>query len=72
MLDRLESLKESAKSENEAEQAVAQITIGNHLFAVAGHGAGRFRFVLTDERFFLRSARAARFPSPTRRFRANT
>ncbi len=62
MLDRLESLKESAKSENEAEQAVAQITIGNHLFAVAGHGAGRFRFVLTDERFFLCVSKGNKLP----------
>ncbi len=62
MLERLDSLKESAKSENEAEQAVAQITIGNHLFAVAGHGRGRFRFVLTDERFFVQVSKGGSLP----------
>ena len=50
MFERLEGLKSTAQAEDEATQATAQITIGNHLFAVAGYGRGRFRFVLTDER----------------------
>lgn len=51
MFARLEELKETAQDDEEEEQAKAQITIGNHLFAVASHGAGRFRFVLFDDRF---------------------
>jgi len=62
MLDRLDGLKESAKSDNEAERAVAQISIGNHLFAVAGHGRGRFRYVLTDERFFIQVSKGGTLP----------
>jgi hypothetical protein len=62
ILERLESLKESAQSENEAEQAVAQISIGDHLFAVAGQGRGRFRFVLTDERFFIQVSKGCSLP----------
>ncbi len=53
MLERLESLKATAQSEDEPIQAAAQLIIGQQLFAVAGRGQGRFRFVLTDERFYL-------------------
>lgn len=62
MRGRLESLKQTAQSENEAEQATAQITIAGHLFAVAGHGRGRFRFVLTDDRFFIQVSKGQSLP----------
>ena len=62
MFDRLEALKAMAQSEDERVQATAQITIGNHLFAVAGYGRGRFRFVLTDERFFIQVSRGTTLP----------
>jgi hypothetical protein len=62
MWERLASLKETAQSEEEAEQARAQFSIGNHLFAVAGHGRGRFRFVLTDERFFIQVSKGKGLP----------
>jgi hypothetical protein len=59
---RLDELKEAAQSGEEEEQAKAQITIGNHLFAVASHGAGRFRFVLFDDRFRLNISRGTHLP----------
>lgn len=62
MFARLDDLKETAQSNEEDEQAKAQITIGNHLFAVASHGAGRFRFVLFDERFRLNISKGTRLP----------
>lgn len=62
MFARLDELKETAQSDEEDEQAKAQITIGNHLFAVASHGAGRFRFVLFDDRFRLNISRGTRLP----------
>ena len=62
MFARLEELKEAAQDDEEEEQAKAQITIGNHLFAVASHGAGRFRFVLFDDRFRLNISKGSRLP----------
>jgi len=62
MFVRLEELKETAQDDEEEEQAKAQITIGNHLFAVASHGAGRFRFVLFDDRFRLNISKGSRLP----------
>ncbi|MDO8282477.1 MAG: hypothetical protein Q7U10_07625 [Thermodesulfovibrionia bacterium] len=62
MFGRLDELKEIAQGDEEAEQAKAQITIGNHLFAVASHGAGRFRFVLFDDRFRLNISKGSRLP----------
>ncbi len=62
MFVRLDDLKETAQSNEEDEQAKAQITIGNHLFAVASHGAGRFRFVLFDDRFRLNISKGTRLP----------
>jgi len=62
MLGRLDDLKQTAQAEEEAERATAQITIGNHLFAVAGYGRGRFRFVLTDERFFIQVSKGKTLP----------
>lgn len=62
MFDRLDTLKKTAQSENEAEQATAQISIGNHLFAVKAHGRGRFRFVLEDERFFIQVSKGMGLP----------
>jgi hypothetical protein len=62
MLARLDGLKDLAQSENEAERAKAQLTIGDHLFAVAGHGRGRFRYVLTDERFFIQVSKGKTLP----------
>jgi hypothetical protein len=62
MLGRLDDLKQTAQSEEDAERAKAQISIGNHLFAVAGYGRGRFRFVLTDERFFIQVSKGKTLP----------
>lgn len=62
MFVRLDDLKETAQSNEEDEQAKAQITFGNHLFAVASHGAGRFRFVLFDDRFRLNISKGTRLP----------
>lgn len=62
MFSRLDELKETAQADDEDLQAKAQITIGNHLFAVASHGAGRFRFVLFDDRFRLNISRGTRLP----------
>ena len=62
MRARLDALKQNAQSENEAEQATAQISIAGHLFAVAGHGRGRFRYVLTDDRFFIQVSKGQSLP----------
>jgi hypothetical protein len=62
LFHRLDDLKEAAKSEDEAKRATAQITIGDHLFAVKAHGRGRFRFVLEDERFFIQVSKGKTLP----------
>jgi len=62
MFARLDDLKTMAQAGEEEEQAKAQITIGNHLFAVSSYGAGRFRFVLFDERFRLNISKGTKLP----------
>lgn len=62
MFARLDDLKLMAQTGDEEEQSKAQITIGDHLFAVASHGAGRFRFVLHDDRFRLNISKGTRLP----------
>lgn len=50
---RLAKLKELAQSESEAEQALAQVTIGEHLFEVLDKGRGRFAYILVDNCYRL-------------------
>lgn len=45
-------LKEIAQSEDEKEQALAQVTIGSHLFEVRDKGMPRFPYVLSNNCFF--------------------
>lgn len=51
---RLEDLKTIAQSEDEAEQALAQVSIGSHLFEVRDKGMPRFPYVLVDNCFFIK------------------
>ena len=45
---RLEGLKNSAKSQDERDQAQAQVKIGEHLLEVKAKGRGMFTYVLVD------------------------
>lgn len=51
---KLFELKEKAQSEEEKEQALAQVTIGAHLFEVRDKGMPRFPYVLLDNCFFIK------------------
>lgn len=51
---KLDALKTIAQSEDEAEQARAQISIGSHLFEVRDKGMPRFPYVLVDNCFFIK------------------
>lgn len=53
---RLADLKELAQSESEAQQALAQVVIGGHLFEVRDKGRGRFSYVLVDNCFHLQAS----------------
>lgn len=60
--DRLEDRKKSAQSNEDEEQSIAQIVIADRLFNVAAHGAGRFRYVISDDRFRIQISRGTRLP----------
>lgn len=51
---KLDELKSIAQSEDEAEQALAQVSIGSHLFEVRDKGMPRFPYVLVDNCFFIK------------------
>jgi hypothetical protein len=53
---KLADLKALAQSENEFEQATAQIVIGEHLFEVRDKGRGRFSYVLVDNCYHLQAS----------------
>jgi len=60
--DRLEDRKKSAQSNDEEDQSIAQITIADRLFNVAPHGAGNFRYIITDDRFRIQISRGKKLP----------
>ena len=51
---KLDDLKTIAQSEDEAEQALAQVSIGSHIFEVRDKGMPRFPYVLVDNCFFIK------------------
>ena len=51
---KLDDLKTKAQSEDEAEQALAQVSIGAHIFDVRDKGMPRFPYVLVDNCFFIK------------------
>lgn len=51
---KLSVLKETAQSDDEAEQALAQVRIGAHIFEVRDKGMPRFPYVLVDNCFFIK------------------
>ncbi|MBI5430659.1 MAG: hypothetical protein HY938_09430 [Nitrosomonadales bacterium] len=51
---KLDELKTIAQSEDEAEQALAQVSIGSHIFEVRDKGMPRFPYVLVDNCFFIK------------------
>ncbi len=51
---KLDDLKTKAQSEDEAEQALAQVSIGSHIFEVRDKGMPRFPYVLVDNCFFIK------------------
>lgn len=51
---KLDDLKTQAQSEDEAEQALAQVSIGSHIFEVRDKGMPRFPYVLVDNCFFIK------------------
>lgn len=62
MDDSLEDRKQSAQSDEDETQSIAQITIANNLFSVAAHGSGRFRYVIADDRFRIQISRGKKLP----------
>jgi hypothetical protein len=53
---KLSKLKEQAQSEDETQQALAQVVIGHHIFEVKDKGKGRFSYVLVDNSFYLQAS----------------
>lgn len=53
---KLSKLKEQAQSEDENQQALAQVVIGQHIFEVKDKGKGRFSYVLVDNSFYLQAS----------------
>jgi hypothetical protein len=51
---KLDDLKTQAQSEDEAKQALAQVSIGSHIFEVRDKGMPRFPYVLVDNCFFIK------------------
>lgn len=51
---KLDDLKTIAQSVDEAEQALAQVGIGSHIFEVRDKGVPRFPYVLVDNCFFIK------------------
>jgi hypothetical protein len=60
--DRLEDRKKSAQSDDDEQQSIAQITIADRLFNVSAQGAGRFRYVIADDRFRIQISRGKKLP----------
>lgn len=60
--DRLEERKKLAQSDEDEHQSIAQITIADRLFKVEAHGAGRFRYVISDDRFRIQISRGKKLP----------
>jgi hypothetical protein len=56
---RLEGLKLAAQAQEDAEKAVAQVKIGNHLFEVSGKGQQRFPYVLINNCFRIQLSRTS-------------
>lgn len=54
---RLDELKQKAQSEIEAESALAQVKIGEHLFEVLDRGAPRFAYIMVDNCFYIKISR---------------
>ncbi len=52
--NRLDELKAKAQSEDEAEQATAQVSIGAHLLEVRDKGVPRFPYVLANNCYFIK------------------
>lgn len=57
---RLDELKTFAQSDDENEQAQAQVTICAHLFEVRDKGMPRFPYVLVDNSFFIKLNRKSK------------
>ncbi len=55
---KLARLKTLAQQEEEVTQAVAQVSICDHLFEVRDRGAGRFSYVLVDNAFRIQASNA--------------
>lgn len=53
---KLTQLKELAQSEDESQQALAQVVIGDNIFEVKDKGRGRFSYVLVDNSFHLQAS----------------
>ncbi|TAJ76776.1 MAG: hypothetical protein EPO42_11710 [Gallionellaceae bacterium] len=51
---KLDELKTKAQSEDEAEQALAQVAINSHIFEVRDKGVPRFPYVLVDNCFYIK------------------
>lgn len=51
---KLDDLKTKAQSEDEAVQALAQVSIGAHIFEVRDKGMPRFPYVLVDNCYFIK------------------
>ena len=51
---KLDDLKTKAQSEDEAEQALAQVSIGTHILEVRDKGVPRFPYVLADNCFYIK------------------
>jgi len=51
---KLSDLKDMAQSEEEAQQALAQVSLGSHVFEVRDKGMPRFPYVLLDNCFFIK------------------
>lgn len=60
--ERLEDRKKSAQSDDDEQQSIAQITIADRLFNVSAHGAGRFRYVISDDRFRIQISKGNKLP----------
>lgn len=53
---KLSELKNLAQSEEESQQSLAQVVIGQHVFEVKDKGKGRFSYVLVDNSFYLQAS----------------
>lgn len=62
MDDALDDRKKSAQSDEDEVQSIAQITIADRLYCVSAHGAGRFRYVISDDRFRIQISRGKKLP----------